>query len=123
MSFMVFVDGKTAPRKEHETEAEARAEAERLSASNPDRYVYLLELVDVLEPVKHHRWRGRPTTANPLQPEPIVIPSMPPYVPPPTYPSGLPEVVVYGCQTSGTSVLPDTTITGPWYGGEDDNDD
>lgn len=125
MSYMIFVAGASAPQKEHATEAEARAEAERLSAKNPDRYVYLLELVDVLEPVKHHRWRRKPTTANPPQPEPVVIPPMAPYAPSPVpvVPQRMPDVVYYGCQVVGPPdvALPTTTIT--WYAEEADNDD
>ena len=57
-TYMVFVSGMNAPQKEHSTQGEARAEAERLASMNPNRSVYVFEVVDVLEPVKSHRWRS-----------------------------------------------------------------
>ena len=62
MSYMVFVEGKSAPTKEHTFVVDAEVEAERL-AEQPDnkmRKIYLLKVVEVNEPVVTRIWAKRP---------------------------------------------------------------
>lgn len=56
--YMVFVAGNRAPVVEHDTEGQARDEAMRLAMGGAGQTVYVLQVVDVLEPLTGHRWRG-----------------------------------------------------------------
>lgn len=60
MSYMVSVDGGSAPTVEHPTLELAKAEAERLSEQSKNRYqkIRVLQVIDVLEPRHTHAWRG-----------------------------------------------------------------
>lgn len=57
--FMVSVEGGFAPKKIHPTIEEAKTEALRLATSNPKARIYVLEVCDILEPVRtpSHAWR------------------------------------------------------------------
>jgi hypothetical protein len=121
MSFMVFVEGKQAPMREHETLEEARVEAERLATGNEGRRVLVLSVVAVLEPIRGHRWRDG---ALPVPDLPKVDPPAPwptpgnPWVPVEPKPWGtpkMPDVVYYGCQSGGTTDI-GTTGDASWYG-------
>ena len=62
MSYMVFVEGKSAPTKEHTFVVEAEAEAERL-AEQPDnkmRKIHVLKVVEVYEPIVTRAWVKKP---------------------------------------------------------------
>lgn len=58
--FLVSVDGTHAPQHEHNSEAAARAEAERLASKSQSRHsrIRVLMQVDVLEPKHSHAWRS-----------------------------------------------------------------
>jgi hypothetical protein len=58
MSYMVFVDGKQPPQKEHDFLVDAESEAERL-ATHPDnkmRKIYVMKAVETYEPVVTREW-------------------------------------------------------------------
>lgn len=48
--YMVSVDGNSAPKKVHDTLAEAKAEAERISPSQSGKTIRILYFVAVYEP-------------------------------------------------------------------------
>lgn len=59
MSYMVFVEGKQAPTREHQLLVEAKEEAVRL-ASQPDnnmRKVYVIQVIATNEPVVMRVWK------------------------------------------------------------------
>lgn len=58
MSYMVFVEGKNAPTKEHTFLVDAEAEAERLASQsdNKMRKIYILQVVKTNEPVVSRTW-------------------------------------------------------------------
>lgn len=61
MSYMVFVDGKQPPTKEHTFLCEAEAEANRLS-THPDnkmRKIYIMQIVKTNEPVVTRVWKEK----------------------------------------------------------------
>lgn len=61
MSYMVFVEGKHAPTREHQLLVEAKEEAVRL-ASQPDnklRKVYVMQIVETNEPVVMRVWKEK----------------------------------------------------------------
>lgn len=53
--YMVSVDGNTSPKRIHATIDEAKAEAERISASQQGKIIRILYLVGVYEP--SHKFR------------------------------------------------------------------
>ena len=58
MSYMVFVEGRSAPTKEHTFVVDAEAEAERL-AEQPDnkmRKIYILKVVEINKPIVNRVW-------------------------------------------------------------------
>ena len=58
MSYMIFVEGKSAPTKEHDFLVDAEAEAERL-AEQPDnkmRKIYILKVVEINKPIVNRVW-------------------------------------------------------------------
>ena len=59
MSYMVFVEGKQPPTREHQFLVEAKEEAVRL-ASQPDnnmKKVYVMQVIAVNEPVVMRVWK------------------------------------------------------------------
>jgi len=60
MTFLVSVDGREAPMKEHQTLEEAKVEAVRLSELSTSRRatIRVLEQVCVLVPRTSHEWLG-----------------------------------------------------------------
>ena len=59
MSYMVFVEGKQPPTREHHYLIEAKEEAVRL-ASQPDnkmRKVYVMQIIETNEPVVIREWK------------------------------------------------------------------
>jgi len=59
MSYMVFVEGKQAPTREHQLLVEAKEEAVRL-ASQPDnkmKKVYVIQVIATNEPVVMRVWK------------------------------------------------------------------
>ena len=58
MSYLVYVEGKSSPVKEHMYLVDAKAEAERL-ATHPDnkmRNIYVVKIVTVSQPVVSRQW-------------------------------------------------------------------
>ena len=61
MSYMVFVEGKQPPTREHQLLVEAKEEAVRL-ASQPDnklRKVYVMQIVETNEPYVLRVWKEK----------------------------------------------------------------
>lgn len=62
MSYMVSVQGGSAPSALHETleSAKAEAEAERLAEQPRNRHaiIHVVQIIDVLEPRNTHEWEG-----------------------------------------------------------------
>jgi hypothetical protein len=56
--WMVFVEGRDAPKVQHLTQQQARDEAERLGGliENTRRSIFLLRVEDVMNPVETHKW-------------------------------------------------------------------
>jgi len=61
MSYMVSVEGSSAPTVIHPTYASAQMEAERLATQprNRDRVIHVLKLVSSLKPTTTHQWEHR----------------------------------------------------------------
>lgn len=61
MTYMVYVDGKTGPSKEHAYMTDAVVEAERLAAQpdNKLRKIYILKVEKVNEPVITREWKEK----------------------------------------------------------------
>lgn len=60
MSYMVSVEGGSAPSATHETIEAAKAEAERLADQPRNRHatIHVLQIVGVLEQRTSHEWKG-----------------------------------------------------------------
>lgn len=59
MSYLIYVDGKNLPTKEHDSLVNAMIEVERL-AQQPDnkmRKIFILEIMQVNEPVVTRQWK------------------------------------------------------------------
>jgi len=59
MSYMVFVEGKQTPTREHHFLIDAKSEAERLASQhdNKMRKIYIMQIIETNEPVVTRVWK------------------------------------------------------------------
>lgn len=59
MSYMVFVEGKQLPTREHQLLVDAKSEVERLASQrdNKMKKIYIMQIIETNEPVVTRVWK------------------------------------------------------------------